>query len=184
MLDFSASESFLRLPLIRRTRESSQIQDNQFKLIRIRRCLDELSSYANWQALQHSLVLFRSLSHFLSYSFSLSLSLSILELIISKVTFFPVWAICKIIFHYIQSNWMYIQREYFLLFYSNIKKSTEVNSKKFIQDFAYLNLIACRGGGDNDRSDKIKKRIACLTQIASSPHNHHGSHHSATGHYP
>lgn len=51
-------------------------------------------------------------------------------------------------------------------------------------DFAHPKLAACRGVGDNDRSDKIKKRIACLTQIASSPHNHHGSHHSATGHYP
>lgn len=55
---------------------------------------------------------------------------------------------------------------------------------ELVKDFACLELTAIRGVGDNDRSDKIKKRIACLTQIASSPHNHHGSHHSATGHYP
>lgn len=65
------------------------------------------------------------------------------------------------------------------------KVSERMGSKSINRlDFAHPEPAACRGGGDNDRSDKIKKRIACLTQIASSPHNHHGSHHSATGHYP
>ena len=65
------------------------------------------------------------------------------------------------------------------------EKNIQMGSKLINRlDFAHPEPAACRGGGDNDRSDKIKKRIACLTQIASSPHNHHGSHHSATGHYP